>query len=103
MRISILPKTSMGWWSVGLCIVSILFFALFTVLLGSGPDYNMPLAYALTAVLTGISVAGFVTGLLGIMKRKERSIIVFVAMAISLYSLISGLIAGVTSLLGLAK
>jgi hypothetical protein len=103
MRITILPKTSLGWWSVGLCVVSILFFALFTILLGSGPDYNMPLAYALTAVLTGISVAGFVTGLLGIMKRKERSIIVFVAMAISLYSLISGLIGGATALLGLQK
>jgi hypothetical protein len=99
MRISILPKSLLGWWSVGLCVASILFFALFVVILGPGPDYNMPLAYTLTVVLTGISVAAFVIGLLSIMKRKERSILVFVAMAIGLYSLIGG----ATSLLGLQK
>ncbi len=99
MRISILPKTSLGWWSVGLCLASILFFALFVVILGPGPDYNMPLAYTLTVALTGISIAAFVTGLLSIMKRKERSILVFVAMAIGLYSLVGG----ATSLLGLQK
>ncbi len=99
MRITVLPKTSLGWWSVGLCVASILFFALFVVILGPGPDYNMPLAYTLTVVLTGISVAAFVIGLLSIMKRKERSILVFVAMAIGLYSLVGG----ATSLLGLQK
>ena len=99
MRIGILPKTPLGWWSVGLCVATILFFALFVVILGPGPDYNMPLAYTLTVVLTGISVAAFVIGLLSIMKRKERSILVFVAMAIGLCSLIGG----ATSLLGLQK
>ncbi len=99
MRISILPKSLLGWWSVGLCVVSILFFALFEVILGPGPDYNMALAYTLTAILTGIAVAAFVTGLISIIKRNERSILVFVAMAIGLYSLIGG----IASLLGLAK
>ena len=99
MSISVLSKTSLGWWSVGLCVASILLFALFVVILGPGPDYNMPLAYALTAVLTFISVAAFVTGLLSITKRKERAILVFVAMAIGLYSLVGG----VVSLLGLPK
>jgi hypothetical protein len=99
MRITILPKTSWGWWSVGLCIASILFFALFVVIMGPGPDYNMPLAYTLTTVLTAIAVATFVTGLIDIMKRNERSILVFVALAIGLYSLIGG----ATSLLGLQK
>jgi hypothetical protein len=99
LRISILPKTSLGWWSVGLCVASILLFALFVVILGPGPDYNMPLAYTLTGVLTGISIAAFITGLISIMKRKELSILVFVAMAIGLYSLIGG----ATSLLGLQK
>ena len=98
-RISIVPKTSLGWWSVGLCVASILLFALFVVILGPGPDYNMPLAYSLTFVLTGISAAAFVTGLLSVMKRKERGILVFAAMAIGLYSLVGG----VVSLLGLNK
>ena len=99
MQISILPKTHLGWWSIGLCVASILFFALSQVILGPGPDYNMALANALTIVLTGIAVAAFVTGLISIIKSKERSILVFVATAIGLYSMIGGTV----SLLGLAK
>jgi hypothetical protein len=99
MRISILPKSLLGWWSVGLVVASILFFVLFQVILGPGPDYNMPLAYTLTIVLAGIAVAAFVIGLISIIKRGERSILVFVAMAIGLYSLIGG----TTALLGLQK
>ena len=99
MRISILPKSLLGWWSVGLVVASILFSVLFQVILGPGPDYNMPLAYTLTIVLTGIAVAAFVTGLISIIKSKERSILVLAAMAIGLYSLIGG----ITALLGLQK
>jgi len=99
MRISILPKSLLGWWSIGLVVANILFFVLSQVILGPGPDYNMPLAYTLTIVLAGIAGAAFVTGLVSIIKSKERSILVFVAMAIGLYSLIGGTL----SLLGLAK
>jgi hypothetical protein len=101
MRISILPKTPLGWWSVGLVVASILFFVLSQVILGPGPDYNMPLAYTLTIVIAGISVAVLATGLIGIIKSKERSVLVFVAMVIGLWSGISGLIACITRLLGL--
>jgi len=99
VRIGVLPRSPSGWLSIGLCVASILLFALFVVILGPGPDYNMPLAYTLTAVLAGISAAAFVAGLLSIMNRKERAILVFVAMAIGLYSLVGG----VVSLLGLPK
>ncbi len=99
MRISILPKSLLGWWSVGLVVANVLFFVLSQVILGSGPDYNMALAITLTIVAMCIAVATFVTGFISIVKGKERSILVFVAMAIGLYSLIGGTI----SLLGLAK
>ena len=99
MRITILPKSLLGWCSVGIGVASIPFFALFEVILGPGPNYNMALADALTIVLAGIVVAALATGLISVIKRKERSIVVFVVMAISLFSLI-GLIG---SLLGLAK
>jgi hypothetical protein len=99
MRILTLPKTLLGWWSVGLCVASIILFALFVVILGPGPDYNMALAYALTAVVAGIAAAAFITGLISATRNKERSIFVFIAMVIGLYSLIAGILA----LLGLAK
>ncbi len=99
MRISILPKAALSWWSVGLVLASLLLFVVSQAILGLGPDFNMPLAYGLTAVLAAIAVAAFVTGLISVIRRKERSIIVFLAMAISLYSLIGGTVA----VLGLAK
>ncbi len=99
MRIGILPKSHLGRWSVGLFVAWILFFVLAEVMLGSGPDYNMALAYGLTIVDTGIAVAAFITGLISIIKSKERSVLVFLATVIGLY----GLIGGIGSLLGLAK
>jgi hypothetical protein len=99
MRITILPKSLLGWWSFGLGVASILFFVLAQVILGPGPDYIMALAYNLTIVLTVIAIAAFVTGLVSIIKRNERSILVFIAMAIGLY----GLVGSATSLFGLQK
>ncbi len=99
MRIITLPKSPLGWWSVGLVVASFIFLVLFQVILGPGPDYNMTLAYSLTAVTAGVAVAAFVTGLISVIKNKERSILVFVAMVISFYSLIGG----IASLLGLQK
>jgi hypothetical protein len=87
VRISILPKASLGRWSVGLAAAFILFFVLSQVILGPGPAYNMPLAYTLTIVVAGIGVAAFVTGLISIIKSKERSILVFLTTAIGFYSL----------------
>jgi hypothetical protein len=103
MRITILPKSSLGWWSVGLVVANILFFVLAQVILGSGPDYNMPLAYALTTIAVGIALAIFITGLISIIKNKERSILVFLAMAIGLYSLIGGTASLFATLFGLSN
>jgi len=87
MRISILPRSPLGRWSVGLAVAWILFFVLSQAILGPGPNYNMTLAYALTIAVAGIGVAAFVTGLISIIKSKERSILVFLTTVIGFYSL----------------
>jgi hypothetical protein len=90
VRISILPKTSLGRWSVGLAVAWILFFALSEVLVGFevfGPESNRAPAVALTIVVAGIGGAALVTGLISIIKSKERSILVFLTTAIGFYSL----------------
>ena len=91
MHVSVLPKTSLGRWSVGMAIANVLFFVLAEVLTGFepfGPGFNLVFAIALTIILAGISGVAFVTGLIGMMKRKERSIFVFVSTALGLYGLI---------------
>ena len=99
MHISVLPKTSLGRWSVGLAIAFILFLVLlFEVLTGFNPfapGFNPVLAVVLKIVLVGISGAAFVTGLISMIKKRERSVLVFVGMAIALWL---GLIAVVGSL-----
>jgi len=87
--ISVLPKTSLGRWSVGLAIAFILFFFLMVVLTGwtFGPGFNPVLAVVLKIILAGMPGAVFVTGLISMIKRKERSVFVLVSMAVGLWFL----------------
>jgi len=91
MRISILPKSTLGRWSVCLAIAFVLFFVLAGVLSDLagiallGPGFNPVLAVILTIVFVGISGAAFVTGLISVIKNRERSVLVFVSMVVSLW------------------
>ncbi len=83
MRISILPKTPLGRWSVGLAAAFILVGVLVGLLaylagleLQSGSFGLMILAAAIGV----LGIGSLVTGLLSITKSKERSILAFVAM-----------------------
>jgi sensor histidine kinase YesM len=85
MLISVLPKTALGRWSVGLAIAFILFFFLMGVLTGSNPfGFNPILTVVLKIIFAGMPVAVFVTGLTSMIKRKERSVFVLVSMAVGL-------------------
>jgi hypothetical protein len=84
VRITVLPKTSLGKWSVGLIAVFILFLALFIILVVSGQrgdeTFFSNLLLTVPMLIAGTcGVAAFVTGLIGIIKSKERSILVFLA------------------------
>ena len=63
----------------------ILFFPLAQVLIGTDIVANSPLVVSLTFIGTGIAIAAFVTGLISVVRRNERSSLVFVAIAIGLY------------------
>jgi uncharacterized membrane protein YhdT len=94
LRISILPKTSLGRWSVGLAIAFILFWVLAGVLSGLagvvllGPGFNRVLAVILTIVFVGMSGAALVTGLISMIKNRERSVLVFVSMVIGFWGVL---------------
>jgi hypothetical protein len=82
MRITILPKTSLGWWSVGLVIAIIVLFIFV-------PEVtNRSLEVAASSGFACLAGAALVTGLISIIKNKERSILVFLTTAIGLFALI---------------
>ena len=101
MRISILPKSVLGWWSVGLAVASFVFgFASEDIISPAGlPNYPMALRVTMSFVFAVIAGAASVTGLISIIKRKQGAILVFVSTAFGLFIVIGG----IADLLGLAK
>lgn len=89
MAISLLPRSSLGKWSVGLAIA--FFVALVAVtglLLGDDlldAESNQALALILKIILIGMSGTSFVAGLISLIKRKELSFLVLVGMLITLW------------------
>jgi hypothetical protein len=82
MRISVLPKTSLGRWSVGLAAAFILvgiLVGLLAYLAGLELQSGSVGLMILAASMGVLGITAFVTGLLSIIKTKERSILVFVA------------------------
>ena len=133
MQITIMPKSSLGKWSVGIVACYILFIVLLVVwrllLVEVAIDANrfQSIAYTIHAATGGfsswakvtgpvlrysnwtratlwliynalliikgaVSIGVLVTGLIGIMSSKERSILVFISTAIGLFLLILAVI-----------
>ena len=82
MRISIRPKSLLGRWSVGLAAAFILLLVLSGVLTGLGGVGPGPVG-PIVGVAFGISgIAALVTGLISMIKSKERSILVYLGMGL---------------------
>lgn len=88
-----MQKTRLGKWSVGLIILFFLLFALFQFLVASGQrsgaTFFSNLVLAIPILAAGISgMLAFFTGIISIIKSKERSVFVFLAMTMGLLVLI---------------
>ena len=90
----VIPKTTMGKWSVGLIVAMPIFFIIGTSLTNSLyqsvpggetilADIAARPALALT-MLAGIisGISAFITGLLAIIRQKEHALLVYVSSAI---------------------
>ena len=86
MRISILPKTPLGRWSVGLAAVFILLLVLSSVLTGLGGVGPGPVGPILGMAFGISGIAALVTGLISMIKSKERSALVFLAAVVGLFT-----------------
>jgi len=88
IAIGVLPRSSLGRWSVGLAIAFILSLVAVQALPGdalSDTESNQALAVVLKIILIGVSGASFVAGLISVIKRKESSVLVLVGMLITLW------------------
>jgi hypothetical protein len=93
MKIIALPKTRLGKCSLWFFLAFVILFITFQLLVVSGQrggeTFKDNLILSVPILLAGISgISGFVTGLVGIIKSKERSILVFFSTIIGLFVLI---------------
>jgi len=84
MKIHFLPKTNLGKWSIRLIIGFLILLGLFFMFIALGERGGDTFFSNLKLALSGLSaaicaIASFVTGLIGIIKSKERSVLVFLA------------------------
>ena len=96
MTVCFMPKTTSGKWSVALFIAFIVLLVSFQFLVASGQrggeTFFSNLALAIPMLIAGISgVSAFVTGLVGVIRSSERSIIVYLATVIGFLVLLFGL------------
>ena len=89
MNIYFAPKTTLGKWSVALIIVFIVLLGVFQLLVASeqrgGETFFSNLILTIPMLIAGGSgISAFVIGLIGIIKSRERSFIVYLATLIGL-------------------
>jgi len=93
MKSAFLPTTTLGKWSIGMGLSLILFFILSfaIIILGhqtGGETFSDNLYIAVPMFLAGISgIAALITGIICILRYKERSVLVFMAALIGLFVL----------------
>ena len=88
-----MPKTRQGKWSAWLMVAFIVFFGLFFIFMASGQrggaTFFSNLWLTVPILLAGISgISAFFTGIIGVIKDRERSVLVYLAILIGLIVLL---------------
>jgi len=96
MKLHFMPKTTLGKWSVALIVAFIVLLVSFQFLVAlgqrGGETFFSALVLTVPILIAGISgVSAFITGLIGVIRSRERSVIVYLAVAIGLLVLLWGL------------
>jgi len=79
-----IPKTTLGKWSVGLIFALFLLFWMFQLLVASGQRggetfFDNPYLSVTILLIGTVSKSAFFTGIISIIKDKERSLPVFLS------------------------
>jgi len=95
MKITFLPKTKLGIWSVLLSIANLILFIIGSVLPSkagfSGMDIviHNPVQTMITILILVIGIISPILALIAVIKKQERSIIVFLIIPTLLANLLS--------------
>ena len=96
MQMNVLPKTPLGKWTVGLTVVCIILLVLLVVLVGRlGTGIVEPGSigsHILGWAFIISSITALITGLVSVIKSKERSILVFLLVVVMVFIAVFGLI-----------
>jgi hypothetical protein len=84
MKITFTPKTSLGKWSIGLILAFFIFLIIFFILIELGErggetifsNLKLLIPFSLAVIS---AIASFFTGIMGIFKKKEKSVLVFLS------------------------
>ena len=94
MKIKFLPKTRLGKWSVIMMISSWVVFVVGSVLPWK-PGYSgfefviqNPIQGIITVLMLAVGIATSSMAIISVIKNKERSILVFLAMLSGVYSIL---------------
>jgi hypothetical protein len=88
-----LPRTVLGKWSTWLVAGLIVFYVIAALVVASGQQgggtFLDNLAISIPMALAGLcGVAAFFTGIIGIIRNRERAVLVFIATLIGLFVLV---------------
>jgi cytochrome bd-type quinol oxidase subunit 2 len=96
MRVHFKPTTDLGKWSARLIVTFAVLLGVFRILVASGqrggdtffsnPILTIPMLLAATS-----GIAAFITGLISVAKRRERSIAVYLAIIFGLFVILFAL------------
>ncbi|MHA1728036.1 MAG: hypothetical protein ACTSWY_04830 [Promethearchaeota archaeon] len=92
MEIGILPKSLLGKWSIGLIIALVASLGLFFLFIAfgqrGGENFFSNLYLAIPAVCMGVTgISAFFTSIIGIIKDKDYSVLIFVSAIIGFFVL----------------
>ena len=84
MKLHFIPRTYLGKWSIWLIVAFIALFIVFQILVASGQrggaTFFSKLLLSVPILIAAIAdISSFFTGIIGIIKSKERSALAFIA------------------------
>ena len=95
MKITLSPTTKLGKWSVWLCVAFLILIviAFMSVIFSAKDEISQnffdPLWAAVTLLIAGAcGIFALVLGVISVIKNRERSVLVFLAIAIGVIALV---------------